>query len=121
MERLLETEGIEARTYTWEQLKFEVGLECSGRIVQRAMGNMDYHKRIACRRRWVNKKTAKDCMNWAIIILDKYRYLTDWHQVRFSDKVYFSYGAQDKLNMVADHVISPTSTEKSCNVYPTAQ
>ena len=44
MERILETEGIEARSYTWEQLGFEVGLECSGRTVQRAKGTMDYHK-----------------------------------------------------------------------------
>lgn len=33
MKRILETEGIETRSYTWEQLGFEVGLECSGRIV----------------------------------------------------------------------------------------
>ena len=43
MERILETEGIEARAYTWEQVGFEVGLECSGRTVQRAMGTMEYH------------------------------------------------------------------------------
>lgn len=44
MERILETEGIEARVYTWERLECEVGLECSGRTMQRAMGTMDYHK-----------------------------------------------------------------------------
>lgn len=48
--------GIEARSYTWEQLGYEVGLECSGRIIRKAMGTMDYHKCIACRRGWVNEK-----------------------------------------------------------------
>ena len=67
MERISETEGIEARSYTWEQLGFEVGLECSGRTVQKAMGTMDYHKCIACRRGWVNQKTAKDRTNWASV------------------------------------------------------
>ena len=81
MERLLETEGIEARSYTWEQLGFEVGLECSGRTVQRAMGTMDYHKCIAYRRGWVNEKTAKDPMNWATVMLDKYPHPEDWHRV----------------------------------------
>ena len=48
MERILETEDIEARAYTWEQLGFEMGLECSGCTMQRAMGTIDYHKCIAC-------------------------------------------------------------------------
>lgn len=52
MEVVLETEGIEARRFTWEQLVNEVGLYCSGRTVQRAMGSMNYHKRVACRKVW---------------------------------------------------------------------
>ena len=28
MERILQDEGIEARALTWEQLRYEVGLEC---------------------------------------------------------------------------------------------
>ena len=89
MERILETEGIEARSYTWEQLGFEVGLECLGRTVQRAMGTMNYHKCIACRRGWVNKKTAKDRMDWATVMLQRYPRPDDWHRVRFSDEVPF--------------------------------
>lgn len=49
MERVLE-EGIEGRALTWEQLGEEVGLECNGRTFQRAMGTMNYHKCIACRK-----------------------------------------------------------------------
>lgn len=33
MERILETEGIEARAYTCEQLRYEVGIECAGHII----------------------------------------------------------------------------------------
>lgn len=100
MERILETEGIEARSYIWEQLGFEVGLECSGRIVQRAMGTMDYHMCIACRRGWVNQKTAKNRMNWASVMLERYPEPKDWYRVRFSDEVHFGYGSQDKLNNI---------------------
>ena len=100
MERILETEGIEARAYTWEQLGFEVGLECSGRTVKRAMGTMEYHKCIACRRGWVNEKTAKDRLNWATTMLQKYPHPEDWHRVRFSDEVHFGYGTQDKLRII---------------------
>ena len=60
MEQILETEVIEARAYTWEQLGYEVGLECSGRVIRKAMGTMEYHKCIACRMGWVNEKTRKD-------------------------------------------------------------
>lgn len=50
MEVVLETEGIEARRFAWEQLGNEVGLDCSGRTVQRAMGTMNYQKCIACQK-----------------------------------------------------------------------
>lgn len=100
IERLLETEGIEARYYTWEQLGFEVGLGGSGRTVQRAMGTMDYHKCIACRRGWVNGKTAKDRMNWATVMLDKYPHPEDWHRICFSNELLFGYAAPDKLNII---------------------
>ena len=100
MDRILETEGIEARAYILEQLGFEVGLEFSGRIVQRAMGTMSYHKCIAFRRGWVNEKTANDRMNWATVMLERYPHPEDWHRVRFSDEVHFGYGTQDKLRII---------------------
>ena len=99
MERILETEGIEARAYTWEQLGF-VGLECSGHTVQRAMGIIEYHKCIACRHGWGNKKTGKDRVNWETVMLGQYPHPGDWYRVRFSDEVHFSYGPQDKLNII---------------------
>ena len=63
MERILETKEIEARSYTLEQLGFEVRLDCSGRKVQRTIGKMDYHRCITCRRGWVKQKTVKDSIN----------------------------------------------------------
>jgi hypothetical protein len=50
MERILEEEGFEARALTWEQLDYEVGLECTERIIQNAMSTMNYHKCVACRK-----------------------------------------------------------------------
>ena len=65
MERILETEGIEGRGLTWSQLGYEIGLDCNGRTIQRAMGTMDYHKCLSCRRGWVNNKTAAHRVEWA--------------------------------------------------------
>jgi hypothetical protein len=42
MDCLLQTEGIKARGLTWEQLGTEVGLDICGRMIQRAIGTMDY-------------------------------------------------------------------------------
>ena len=100
MERILETEGIEARAYTWEQLGYEVGLECSGRTIKKAMGTIDYHKCIACRRGWVNEKTRKDRLEYATIMLQRYPNPQDWYRVRFSYEVHFGYGPQDKLHII---------------------
>ena len=72
MERVLETEGMEARGLTWEQLGYEVGLECCGRTIQRAMETMDYHKCVACRKGWVNESTAKRRVEWATVMKERY-------------------------------------------------
>lgn len=100
MERILETEGIEAQAYTWEQLGYEVGLECSGRTIRTAMGTMEYHKCIACRRCWVNEKTRKDRFEYATVVLHRCFDRQDWYRVRFSDEVHFGYGPQDKLHII---------------------
>jgi hypothetical protein len=58
MEYILETEGIAGRAMTWQQLGLEIGLDVSGRTIQRALGSLEYSKYIACQRGWVNAKTA---------------------------------------------------------------
>ena len=72
MERVLESEGFEARALTWEQLGFEVGLECSGDTIKRAMGTMNYHKCIACMKGWVSPRTATKRVEYAVIMLERY-------------------------------------------------
>lgn len=72
MEEILKEEGFEARALTWEQLGYEVGLECSGRIIQRAMGTMEYHKCVACRKGWMSLKIARRRVEWAKIMLQRY-------------------------------------------------
>ncbi|KAF1964210.1 hypothetical protein BU23DRAFT_604932 [Bimuria novae-zelandiae CBS 107.79] len=58
MERIIEDCDVEGRSMSWETLAYESGLDVSARTVKRAMGTLDYHKRIACRKGWVNKATA---------------------------------------------------------------
>ena len=50
---------------------------------------MDYQKYLAYKRVWMNEKIIKDCLTWAIVMIDKYPYLEDWHRVHFTDEVYF--------------------------------
>ena len=100
MERILETEGIEGRGLTWSQLGYEIGLDCSGQTIQRAMGTMDYHKCLSCRRGWVNNKTAAHRVEWAQVMLNRYPESEDWHKVRFSDEVHYGWGPQGKLRII---------------------
>lgn len=55
-----------------------MGSEYSKHIIQKRIGTINYHKYIICKKKWVNKKTAKNCMNWAIIMLETYFYLKNW-------------------------------------------
>lgn len=100
MEKILEEEGIEARALTWDQLAYEIGLECSGKTVRRVMQTMEYHKCIACKKGWVNEKTRKKRLEWASNMLSKYPKPEDWDRVRFSDEVHFGWGPQAKLRII---------------------
>jgi len=100
IEEILENEGIEARGLTWEQLGTEVGLDVSGRTVQRALGTLEYHKCIACRKGWVNKATASKRVEHARIMLERYPDPKDWYEIRFSDEVHFGWGPQGNLLII---------------------
>ena len=92
MERILENEGIEGRSLTWEQLGFEIGLDVSGRTIQRIMGARDYHKCITCSRGWVSPETARHRKEWSTVMYERYPGPEDWENVRFSDEVHYGYG-----------------------------
>ena len=100
MERILENEGIEGRALTWAQLGMEVGLDCHGDTIKRAMEDMNYRKCIACQRGWVNQKTAQRRLEWARYMLEKYPEPDDWKRVRFSDECHFGWGDQQKLRII---------------------
>jgi len=72
MEKILEEEGFEARALTWEQLGFEMSLECSGNTVKRAMGTMNYHKCVACRKGWFSQRTATKRVEYSVVMLERY-------------------------------------------------
>ena len=100
MQRLLKKEGIEARALTWQQLGYEVGLNCSGRTVQRIMKIMDYHKCISCKKGWVNDKTATQRVIWSQFMLNRYSVSDDGDRVRFSDEVHYEWSSAGKLRII---------------------
>lgn len=70
-ERVLE-EGIEVRVMTWEALAYEIGVDVSGRTLQRAMGRLDYHKCIACQKGWCSAKVAERRKQYAEVMIQRY-------------------------------------------------
>jgi hypothetical protein len=54
MERIIEDCDAEGRSMSWDTLAYELGLDVSTQTIRRAMGTLDYHKCIACRKGWVN-------------------------------------------------------------------
>jgi transposase len=100
MEAILENEGIEARCFTWEQLGTEVGLDVCGRTIKRALETLQYRKCIACKKGWVNRRTAEKRVEHARRMLENYSTPENWHSVRFSDEVHFGWGPQGKLRII---------------------
>lgn len=89
MERIIETEGISGRALTWEQLGMEVGVEASGRTIQRAMGTLNYRKCLVCRKGWVDSGTVERRLAFAKLMLERYPEKNDWKHVRFSDGAFW--------------------------------
>jgi hypothetical protein len=85
---------------SWETLAYESGLDVSPRTVKRAMGTLDYHKCIACRKGWVSEKTAEKRLEWAEETYRRYPNKQDWHRVRFSDEVHIGLGPQGQLRII---------------------
>ena len=92
MERILKEEGVETCAMIQEQLGYEVGLKCIGKMVKNAMGSIQDRKCIAYKKGWVNEKTARDCKAQTKVIKEKYTRSEDQHCIRFSDEVHFGYG-----------------------------
>ena len=63
-------------------------MDCNGRMVQRAIGTIDYHKCIVCRKGWVNERFAGRRVQHSTTILQHYPKPEDWQGVRFSDEIH---------------------------------
>ena len=89
---------------TWSQLGYEIGLDCNGRTIQRAMGTMDYHKCLSCRRGWVNNKIAAHRVEWAQVMLNRYPKSEDWHKVLYDSAMKFITAGVPKASFESDTV-----------------
>ncbi len=96
-EKILEENGFEGHALTWDQLAFKAGLDVHADTVKRAMGTMNYHKCIACRKGWIHPHLAERRLKHATFMLERYPEKEDWYRVRFSDEVHFDYGPQGKI------------------------
>ena len=100
MERILEEDGFCARALIWEQLGYEANLDVSGKTIRRAMGTMEYHKYLACRKGWVNEKGKKRRKEYAEYWLPLYEQPEDWDPIRFSDECHYGFGPQGTLRII---------------------
>lgn len=77
-----------------------MGLEYLGYTMQKAMSTINYYQYIAYKKGQINRKIAKDYMDQATVILERYSCAKNWHRVLFKDKVYFGYDTQNKLRII---------------------
>ncbi|KAF2627901.1 hypothetical protein BU25DRAFT_431205 [Macroventuria anomochaeta] len=126
IERMIQDEGFEVRAYTWDTLAYEAGLSCSGRTLQRALGRMDYHKCIACRKGWCGRDLKETQKEYAKMAKAMRPEPEDWDNVRFSDEVHFALGPQGRIYIIRkpgeqycsnciQHQNEPTPMEKEMN------
>ena len=100
LETIIKSDPIETRQLSWDMLAVESELDVSGRTIQRAMGTLNYHKCIACRKGWISPRLKKLRKEYAETMLERYPNKEDWFNVRFSDETHFGYGAHDKYRII---------------------
>jgi len=101
MEDILAEGDVQDKAMSWKTLGIEAGIkEASERTIQRALGRLDYHKCVACRRSWVSTGVRQRRVEYAKEMLSKYPRPEDWLHVRFSDEVHFGLGPQGKLMII---------------------
>jgi hypothetical protein len=61
------------------------------------MRTIDCHKCVACKKKWVNSKTARRRLEWASVMLKRYLDKLNWLRVRFSDEMHFEWDSQEKI------------------------
>jgi len=85
---------------SWATLGNEVDLDINPRTIRRAMGKLNYHKCVVCRKGWVSHALAKERIEYAKRILERYPIKEHWRRVRFSDEVHFGLGPQGRLLII---------------------
>jgi hypothetical protein len=85
----------------WGGLAAEAGVsqDASDCSVKRAMYERGYSDFIAAETDYVDDKLAARCFKWAEKMLAERPRPEDWHDVRFSDEVHFSYGPEGKVHI----------------------
>jgi hypothetical protein len=100
IEKLVRENGVDGRTLTFADIKDELHLECHPRTIQNYLGDLNYHRCIACRTSWVSPDHAKRRKKWAEDMLAKYPEKEDWYNVRFSDEVHFGFGDEGTIRVI---------------------
>ena len=75
------------RTWEWEELGVQHGLEVSWRTVKRAMNARGYHKCRACKKAWISQPQADTRVAFSEEVLHWPEWR--WKQVHFSDESHF--------------------------------
>jgi hypothetical protein len=100
MKRIIKEERFETRAFIWQQLSYEVSLECTDRTIQTAMKTINYRKCVICRKKWVNDKTVRRRFDWVIFMLNKYSEKLHWRHIQFNDEMHFDWDSQKKLFII---------------------
>jgi hypothetical protein len=100
MKKILKKEEMKTRELIWEQLDYEVELNCTDRKIKNVINTTSYHKCIVCKKEWVNEFTVKRRHEWVTVMKERYSDDDDWFEVRFSDEMHFEYWSQDKIFII---------------------
>lgn len=102
IERLLWSEGFEARRLTYPQLLPAAGIdkEVHSQTIQRALGTRQWRKCIACPRSFVSQRHAKQRVEFARKSLEERPTKEDYRDIAYSDEWHVACGDDRQVNIL---------------------
>ncbi len=93
--RVIRKGGWTTRRKTYKQLALEIGLDVSRKTIARALRRVGYRRCVACRRQFINDKTASKRLAFAYS--HKSQTKNQWARILWSDECSFETGERGRL------------------------
>ncbi|KAL8351748.1 hypothetical protein RB601_002184 [Gaeumannomyces tritici] len=102
MEQAIVDNGWDGRNLDWASFPSAAGLDIEASVdtIRTTIKKAGFRMCLACQKSYVLPRLAQQQVEHARVMLEKYPGPQDWRHVRFSDEIYFGWGAEGRSYVI---------------------